>query len=294
MTTHRYIIHSLGVLFSKVNLAATILFAAGLFCAAIPIKAQKSATQPASDPHALVSEVVKNEMNSQNTDQSLWSYSETRKQHGKTEVLQAVETKDGEIDHLISINGKPLSAKEQQRENRRIQSLLTHPEQVRKQRKNEANDANEERKLLQMLPNAFVYKYDGTRGNEVKLRFVPNPQFRASGHESEVFHHMQGEMYIDRRQKRLVEMDGKLTSPVKFAGGLFGHLDQGGTFTVKQQDVGGGHWEMTYLDVQMNGKALFFKTIAVHETEAYSSFRRVPDGTTASRAGEFLNIRAGQ
>jgi hypothetical protein len=50
---------------------------------------------------------------------------------------------------------------------------------------------------------------------------------------------------------------------------------------------------MTYLDVEMNGKALFFKTIAVRETESDSDFRRVPDGTTARRAAEFLGVRAG-
>lgn len=276
------------------KLAAAVIFAGALFLAAVPARAQNKSSRRPGDPHALVSEMVQNELSSQNTDQSLWAYSETRKEHGKTEILQVAETKDGEIDHLVSINGKPLTGREQQSEDRRIQKLLAHPDEVRKMRKSEASDANEERKLLQMLPNAFIYKYDGTQGNEIKLRFEPNASFRASGHESQVFHHMQGEMYIDGGQKRLVEMDGRLTSPVKFGDGLLGHLDQGGTFSVKQQDVGGGHWEMTYLDVQMNGRALFFKTIAVRQTEAYSSFRRVPDGTTASRAGEFLNVRAGQ
>ncbi len=69
-------------------------------------------------------------------------------------------------------------------------------------------------------------------------------------------------MYIDQHEKRLEELDGRLTASVQFGGGMLGHLDQGGTFSVKQQDVGGGHWEMTYLDVQMNGKELLFKTIA--------------------------------
>jgi hypothetical protein len=238
--------------------------------------------------------MVHNELNSHNNDQSLWAYSETRKEHGRTQLSQVVETKDGEVDRLIAINGKPLSGKEQQRENRRIQKLLAHPEEIHKQRTNETSDANEERKLLKLLPDAFIYKYDGIRINEIKLRFQPNPNFHAAGRESRVFQHMEGEMYIDQREKRLAELDGQLTSAVKFGDGLLGHLDKGGTFSVKQKDVGDGHWEMTYLDVQMDGKALFFRTIAVRETESDSGFRRVPDGTTASRAAEFLSVRAGQ
>ena len=40
--------------------------------------------------------------------------------------------------------------------------------------------------------------------------------------------------------------------------GWLGHLDKGGTLLVTQQDLGSGHWELTMLDVEMNGKALFF------------------------------------
>jgi hypothetical protein len=294
MMNDRSLVYHFEIWYSRVRLTAAIMLAGTLFFVAVPARARNKSPHPPSDPAALVLEMVQNELNSQKTDHSLWAYFETRKEHGKTEVLQVVDTKDGEIDHLVSINGKRLTGREQQREDRRIQKLLAHPDQVRKMRNSEASDANEERKLLQMLPNAFIYRYDDAQGNEIRLRFEPNPRFHASGHEAQVFHHTQGEMYIDRRQKRLMEMDGKLISPVKFGDGWLGHLDQGGIFTVRQQDVGGGHWEMTYLDVQMNGRALFFKTIAVRETEAYSGFHRVPDGTTASRAAEFLNVRAGR
>jgi len=290
---HR-LIHRWRSWFGEAVMAAAVALAGLLLLAALRTEAQNSAAHPASDPHDLVSQVVQNELNWQNSDQSLWAYSETLKQHGKTEVLQVVETKDGEIDHLISINGRPITGKEQERENRRIQKLLAHPEEIRKQRANQASDANEERKLLKMLPDAFIYKYDGTQGNLTKLRFQPNPRFRATDRESQVFHHMEGEMYIDPREKHIAEINGRLISPVKFGEGLLGHLEKGGTFLVKQRDVGGGHWEMTYLDVQINGKALFFKTIAVRQTESDSGFHRLPDGTTASRAGQFLNIQAGQ
>jgi hypothetical protein len=246
-----------------------------------------------ADTRALVSEVVRNELGSQNGDKSLWAYSETLRQHGKTQSFRVVETKDGTVSELVSINGRPLSGEQKKREDRRIQKLLAHPAEMRKHRANQASDANEERKMLNMLPDAFLYNYEGRQGNEIKLHFRPNPKFRAAGHEGQVFHHMEGEMYIDQHEKRLKELDGRLTSSVKFGGGVLGYLRQGGTFSVKQQEVGGGHWEMTYLDVQMNGRALFFKTIAVRETETDSGFRRVPDGTTASRAAQFLNVQAG-
>ena len=120
--------------------------------------------------------------------------------------------------------------------------------------------------------------------------FRPNPEFHANGHESEVFHHIEGVMLVAPRQKRLAEIDGQLLSEVKFWGGILGHLDQGGTFCVKQRNVGGGHWEMTEPDVQMSGKALFFKTLSVHEKQTDSDFRPLPDHTSLRQAAEFLAV----
>jgi hypothetical protein len=75
---------------------------------------------------------------------------------------------------------------------------------------------------------------------------------------------------------------------VRFFGGLLGHLDKGGTFLVRQQDMGSGHWELTSMDIEMNGKALFFKTIAVREKETDSNFRQILDGTTLQQALTYL------
>jgi hypothetical protein len=99
---------------------------------------------------------------------------------------------------------------------------------------------------------------------------------------------MEGNLVLDSRQNRLAEISGELTSEVKFFGGLLGHLDKGGTFLVRQQDMGSGHWELTSMDIEMNGKAVFFKTIAVREREVYSNFRQVPDGTTLHQALTYL------
>ena len=91
----------------------------------------------------------------------------------------------------------------------------------------------------------------------MKLKFSPNPHFRSPSREAQVFH--------DRRQKRLAELSGHLIQAVKFGGGLLGHLDKGGQFNVKQEQVSPGFWELTVLNVQMQGKALFFKTIGVQQ-----------------------------
>jgi hypothetical protein len=99
---------------------------------------------------------------------------------------------------------------------------------------------------------------------------------------------MEGTLVVDAEQKRLVEINGHLTSEVRFLGGLLGHLDKDGTFCVKQQQVGVGHWDLRLMSVQMNGKALFFKTITVLEAKSLLDYKPLPPGATLQQAADFL------
>jgi len=166
--------------------------------------------------------------------------------------------------------------------------LVSHPEQLRAKQKKEREDGEQARNLLASLPDAFLFQCDHQLANLVTLRFWPNPAYRPATRSAQVFHHMEGTLVVDAEQKRLVEIDGHLTSEVKFLGGLLGHLDKDGTFCVKQQNVGEGHWDLMFMSIQMSGKALFFKTITVLETKRVLNYRPLPRGATLQQAGDFL------
>jgi len=122
----------------------------------------------------------------------------------------------------------------------------------------------------------------------MRLDFRPNPCFKPPSREAHVFHEMEGEIWVDARQDRLVEITGHLIHEVKFAGGLLGHLDRGGRFEARQAEVAPGHWELTTLNVDMKGRVLFFKAIGVQQKEYRTDFRRVPDNLTLAEAVDML------
>jgi hypothetical protein len=86
----------------------------------------------------------------------------------------------------------------------------------------------------------------------------------------------------------LVQIDGKLAQDVEFLGGLFGHLDKGGHFTVKRAELAPGQWEMTQLTVEMKGKALIFKSINLREQDLLSDFRPVAADLNPTQAADLL------
>ncbi len=237
----------------------------------------------------LARKVVTNELKVQDEDHGHWMYRLEKEESGEKQVLEILETNNGSLSRVLSIGGQPLDAKQQQKENQRMQRLVSHPDEQRKLQQASKKKAEQGARLFKILPDVFAFGYASRQGDLVTLAFRPNPNFQPPSLEARVFHSMEGEMTVDTKQERLVALDGHLMESVKFGGGLLGHLDKGGKFEVKQEEVAAGHWEMTVLMVDMKGKALLFKTISVQEIENHSDFHHVPDDLTLAEATGMLN-----
>jgi hypothetical protein len=268
----------------------------GLFAASATPQGTRSnsasystANKSESNLNALVRDILQNELRAQAEDHSLWCYRKLTDKDGKQQLFAACQTKTLEIDRLMAVNGKPLTEQQWNQESQRIEQLLNNRSQLKKEKQQQREDAEQANRMLKMMPDAFLFKQEKSDASRITLHFTPNPTFRASGASESVFHHMEGTLTLDVKQKRLVEISGRLNSDVKFAGGLLGHLDKGGAFYVKQQEVGPGCWEMTRMDVQMNGKALFFKTISVRTTEIDTDFHAVPAAASIQQAAALTN-----
>ena len=253
------------------------------------VAAQDPDSENSVPPHEFVQRVVANELKAEQQDHSHWSFRlETRKPNGESEVDEVVETTDGDLKRPIQIDGRELTEEARHKADQRMQQLVHNPGPLQKARGDEDRDTARSQKMLKMLPDAFDFKYGQRRGDLVELRFSPNPSFHPPSHEAEVFHAMQGTLWVDAKQERVEEISGRLMHEVKFGGGVLGHLNQGGTFQVKQAAVAPGYWELTLLKVQMRGKALFFKTIGVQQDYSRSNFKQVPDDLTLAKAAEML------
>ena len=249
---------------------------------------------PQSVPRSRVSandlarRVITNELKFQD-DHTNWMYRLEKEQYGKKQVKEIIETREGSLSRLLSINDRPLTAKQQEEEDQRVRELMTSRGAQQKLRRALDAETLQGRRLFKMLPDAFVFNYAGGDENLVKLSFRPNPSFHPPSLEARVFHDMEGEMWVDCKQERLAAFDGHLTQAVKFGFGLLGHLDKGGHFEVRQAEVVPGHWDMTTLSLEITGKALVFATVDVQKKEKHWDFHRVSDDLTLTQAADILN-----
>jgi hypothetical protein len=287
-------------------LAAALLFGLAMLTLALTARADALPAEPRAGlpsghaVRAVIAGVVpadaddfarnffQHEVQAESQDHALWSYRATKREGGELKTMQVYQTRQGEIDRLVSVDGHLLNANELAAEDQRIQGVISDPALMRKRQKKQHDDSEQARELLKIFPEAFRFQYEGKEGSLVRLRFSPNPKFDPPDHATQVFHHMEGTVLVNAQQQRLAAINGELTSEVKFFGGLFGYLAKGGTFNVVQKEVSPKVWEVTRMHVHMDGKALLFKTIAVQEDENYSDFRAVPESTTLSQAAELL------
>jgi hypothetical protein len=229
-----------------------------------------------------------NEVNADAQDQSHWMLRlETQTSHGK-EVYEVVETKFGNLERRLLVNGRPLTEKEKHEDDERLQKLVNDPAELQSSMKKENEDEDKSQKMLKMLPDALIFKFGRRQGDLVELHFTSNPKFHPPSHEAEVLQALEGSMWVNSKESRLVEISAHLNREVKFGGGVLGHLNRGGEFHVKQAEVAPGYWELTLLDVNMRGKALFFKTVSVQQHRRRSAFHKIADDLTLARAAELL------
>jgi hypothetical protein len=258
---------------------AFVLFVVGFSIAQTP-------QVPAND---LVRQVINHELQAENQDHIRWMYRmESQKADGSKEVDQVIETNEGNLRRPLLIDGREPTAQEQQQADQYNRQLVQDPSALRKAHKQGADDQERTQKMLKALPDAFLFSYAEQQGDLVKLNFVPNPKFNPPSREAEVFHALEGYMWVNCRQARLAEIAGHLTRKVKFGGGLLGHLDSGGSFDVRKSEVAAGCWKLSQLNVHMTGRVLFFRTISEDQKESRSDFKHMPANLTLAQAADLL------
>jgi hypothetical protein len=263
--------------------AARRHFAAAIFFAIffpIPLFAQQS--QPAAVE--VVRQAVASELKFAETDKSIWTYRDRDDSPERRALYQTVETRQGSLRRLLELNGQTLSPEAARAEDERLLHYVHDEEAQAKARKNGAHDDAQAAEMLKMLPEAFLWTIDREDSETVTLHYAPNPGFQPPDMQSRVMGTMGGEMIVVKDGHRIRTLKGHLTQDVKFGYGLFGRLNQGGTFDIERRMVGEGHWQITESHVHIGGKALLFKTIGQQSDEVKTDWKPSPAETLEAAA----------
>ena len=270
------------------------LFVAWVWCGN-PLQCEQ---MPSIPPGEFVRRTVWNEAKA-SQDDSVHHMFLSRKEtgHGSQTKLYC-ETKDAMAGLAVAYDDKPLTRDQQLAEEARLDQLIKDPEELKKKRQREKEDAERVGRIVRAMPDAFLFDYDGTQaggagvgkagGELVRLKFRPNPKYDPPSRTEQVLQGMQGYLLIDAGKNRIAKIDGTLFKDVGFGWGILGHLDRGGHFLVEQGDVGDGWWDIQKMSLAFTGRILFFKRIDLKSTEVLSDFHPVPHDLSFGQGVELL------
>jgi hypothetical protein len=273
------------------GLRRQIMILLGAVSLALAMTAASQTTEAAISPsaHELVQQAVDNELKASNS-KLRYSYQIRKQTPNGSTVKQVAETNDGQVSYLLMMNDQPLTDEQRRIEDEKNQKILNNPDEQRRRLKEQKDDERRATSLVKALPDAFIYEFDSSADEPhvVKLRFRPNPSFDPPDRETQVFKGMAGHMYIDTSANRMKRLDGTLVDDVNFGWGIFGRLRKGGHFEIHENDVGNGHWDLTYSNIDFTGKVLLFKKLKIKETQEMSDFRRIPENLSYSQGFDLL------
>jgi len=262
-----------------------------------------SAAQPATvssykDPAELVRKAVQNEIKASADDTAHFLFRGTKTTPKGSTTKLYVETREVTAGLVVAYNGKTLTPEQRQAEQARVERFIHDPEELKKKREQERENAERTMRIVRALPDAFLFEYAGEEpGSEgigrvgsplVKLKFQPNPSYQPPSRVEEVLAGMRGYVLLDAVHDRIASIDGTLFKEVGFGWGILGHLDRGGRFLVQQQEVGDNLWEISGMTLNFTGKILLFKNLSIISTEMFSDFKQVPSDLTFAQALELL------
>jgi len=251
---------------------------------------QSTVAQTAQLPEpaiTLVREVVYNELHD-HQHHGYWRYRIERRTANGTAIEEQVETAGGPVAWVVEGNGRPLDGAAREEQQGRLERLMTSPQEQARHLRDYNKDEERIGRIVAMLPDAFLYDFDGEDNGYLKLRFHPNPEYPSHSIEARIFHTMSGELTVDPRYKRLAGLEGRINQNVDFGFGILGRIYKGGWFKLERTRVSSTDWKTSELEVHLNIRALLVTSFARETSETRGAFQPVPAGMSVAQGVALL------
>ena len=190
-----------------------------------------------------------------------------------------------EITTLVKKDGKPLSAKEQEKENEHVRKRIEeHQKRQAKKEEKEENAKEEGKKEDKDAPGIEVFlracqfvnpRRERFRGQDVLVfDFEPNPDFKPHRLEEKVVQRLAGVVWVDEKAHDVARLEAYFVGDVKIAGGLLANLQKGTSFVFEQTFINNEVWLPTYLEAHVGARVLLVKGFKMSFVTRYSDYRK--------------------
>ncbi len=240
----------------------------------------------AQDANTLMNTLVQHETDASRTRGHYTYLSDERSDRtgGHEWKERVVESQWGKVRFLLEEDGKPLNSAREGAERGRLAQIVADPEAFKKAESARVDDEQHAKQMLSLLPKAFLFDGPHPQGDLLIVNFKPNPSYQPQGMEEKVLHGMSGTVSIDTKAIRLRGIDGHMPNDVSLGFGMLATIKAGSNFSTQRIPEQGTDWKTLSVHTDINGKALFLKTIARSGDSKRADYKKIPDNLSIQDA----------
>jgi hypothetical protein len=197
-------------------------------------------------------------------------------------------------EHLIAINGKPLSASQKAEEQRKYDRMLSERKSESAENRSRRiakfqADRRRDHAMLDELTKAFDFHLQGEqklgRYNVYVLKATPGRGYKPPNRNAEVLTGMEGRLWVDKNSFQWVKVEAHVIHPVTIEG-FMAQVQPGTRFELEKAPVEGDIWLTTHYSMKASAKVLFLVPHHSQEDDIYSNYHRQTSSPEAAQAAE--------
>jgi len=198
-------------------------------------------------------------------DRSIGGKGEVKSNESKT--YDVMEIYGEPVRKLIAKNDKPLSAKDAQKEDEKIQKLIdtrkNESDSDREKRlKKEEKDRQEELAFVREVADAYNFKFVGIEKLNGRDNYVidgdPKPGYQPKGKDAKVLTKTRFRVWIDKQDSQVAKLDAEFIDT--FSIGLFlARLHKGSHFVIEDTRVNNEVWLQRHIAVKLDARVALLK-----------------------------------
>jgi hypothetical protein len=202
----------------------------------------------------------------------------------ETKTYDVMEIYGEQVQKLIAKDDKPLSAKDGQKEDEKIQKLIDKRKNEsegdrKKGLEKEEKEREDERQFVREVADAYSFKFVGIEKLEGRDNYVidgdPKPGYQPVRKEAKILPKMRFRVWIDKDDSQMKKLDVQFIDTVSF--GLFiARLHKGSRVVIEQTRVNDEVWLQQHIAVKVDARIALLKDLDVEvdvSDRDYKKFR---------------------
>jgi hypothetical protein len=184
---------------------------------------------------------------------------------------------------LMEDHGHPVSAAEYQAQIMNVAralEIVTDPSNEKSKRDIEKyrHHLKERDDLVTAAREGYLFTWAGRETRDgrtfAKIRMDPNPNFKATSRETEIFPHTVVTIWVDEASAQVGRIEALLNTDIGIAGGVIGKAYRGSHLTIEQTEVAPGVWLPSLYQYDLTIRKFLFSS-EIHERTEASRYVRI-------------------